>query len=451
MVQQLSSNTFTTAKWIVSATASDGTHTTIATALTSASSGDTIFIRPGTYTENLTLKAGVNLTSYSCEGLTTGTANIASNVVIVGKLTASYTGNVYISGITLKTNGDYAIECTSGTVALMFSECNLFCNDFSGLHCTNASCLIELQNCNGTIQNASATFCVITNGVIKIEQGNYYNSVSSVVSTVSGGSLAISNAVFGSPITISGGAAVTGENTTFTSPIIMSGTCTFVSTFSNISGATASAVSIGAGCTATIYDTIINSSNTNALTGAGTLIYANLTFGSTSSLMNVTTQTAAYSNLGKYKATGQPLFDMTLNGTISNITGDGTVYTVVFDATNVDQNSNCTSNTTFTAPVAGRYLFCASLFMTGIGVAHTSSTIGLYIGGSAAFPAKLGGVINPGVCKDAVNTLTLSITGVLNLAATNAVTLTVMMSGSTKTVDITADNRLNYFNGYLLG
>ena len=99
--QQLSTNTFCTAKWIVSPTATDGTHTTIAAALTAASSGDTIFIRPGTYTENLTLKAGVNLAAYDCDAF-------SGQVTISGKCSFSAAGQVDISGIRLQTNGDFA-------------------------------------------------------------------------------------------------------------------------------------------------------------------------------------------------------------------------------------------------------------------------------------------------------------------------------------------------------
>jgi pectin methylesterase-like acyl-CoA thioesterase len=67
----LSTNNYGPAKFIVSSSAANGTHTTIAAALTSASTGDTIFIRPGTYTENLTLKAGVNLTALSIKFIKT--------------------------------------------------------------------------------------------------------------------------------------------------------------------------------------------------------------------------------------------------------------------------------------------------------------------------------------------------------------------------------------------
>src|ERR1044071_6553338 len=109
MTYKTADNNFGTAKWIVDSTAGQGTHTTIASALTSASSGDTIFIRPGTYTENLTLKAGVNLSAYSCDAYT-------PNVTIVGKCTHNTAGLISCSGIRFQTNSDFCIVL-SGTSA----------------------------------------------------------------------------------------------------------------------------------------------------------------------------------------------------------------------------------------------------------------------------------------------------------------------------------------------
>jgi len=94
MAQSISTGTFCEAKWVVDPTAGQGTHTTIASAITSASSGDTIFIRPGTYTENLTLKAGVNLAAFNGDQNT-------PNVTIIGNNTLTTAGTVSISNIRL--------------------------------------------------------------------------------------------------------------------------------------------------------------------------------------------------------------------------------------------------------------------------------------------------------------------------------------------------------------
>ncbi len=95
-----SENRYETAQLIVAPTLTQGAnYTTIESALTDAVSGQTIFIRPGTYIEDLTLKAGVNLSSYDCDELT-------QNVTIVGKLTAIFEGKVSINGIRIQTNYD---------------------------------------------------------------------------------------------------------------------------------------------------------------------------------------------------------------------------------------------------------------------------------------------------------------------------------------------------------
>ena len=89
-----------------------GDFTTIAAALTASSSGTTIFLRPGTYTENPTLKAGVNLSAYGSDSSLNGTGN----VIINGTCTLSTAGSVTISGVQLQTNSANAIV-VSGSVA----------------------------------------------------------------------------------------------------------------------------------------------------------------------------------------------------------------------------------------------------------------------------------------------------------------------------------------------
>ena len=60
---------------------------------------------------------------------------------------------------------------------------------------------------------------------------------------------------------------------------------------SYIEAGSSSALSIGAGATLSCTSSTIDSTNTNAITGAGTLQYAGLAFSNTSSTINTTTQT----------------------------------------------------------------------------------------------------------------------------------------------------------------
>lgn len=62
--QVVPTSAFRYSKWIVAPTLAEGTHTSIQAAINDATSGDEIFIRNGTFTENITLKAGVDLTAW---------------------------------------------------------------------------------------------------------------------------------------------------------------------------------------------------------------------------------------------------------------------------------------------------------------------------------------------------------------------------------------------------
>jgi hypothetical protein len=54
----------------------------------------------------------------------------------------------------------------------------------------------------------------------------------------------------------------------------------------------------------------------------------------------------------------RPLFSAYVSSTISNVTGDGTAYTIIFDTEITDRDGNYNNaNGIFTAPVDGNYLF----------------------------------------------------------------------------------------------
>ncbi|MCF1193357.1 hypothetical protein LRR18_17340, partial [Mangrovimonas sp. AS39] len=100
-------------------------------------SGDTIVIRPGIYTENITLVAGVNLCALSDSWSPTGTNN---TVTILGKVTASYAGLAHITGIELTTNSDYCIELTGASATkLVLSNCFINATNNGAINHTGSS------------------------------------------------------------------------------------------------------------------------------------------------------------------------------------------------------------------------------------------------------------------------------------------------------------------------
>lgn len=200
--QQISTNTFGCAKWIVSADATQGTHITIAAAITAASSGDTIFIRPGTYTENLTLKAGVSITAF------TGDAN-RPNVTIVGKNTFTAAGTVVISNIKLQTNGDYFLSVTGNAASVVrLDSCTLICSDNTGIQYTSSSASsgITLTLCDCDIlADGIAIYTHSSAGSFNALRSYFSNSgVSTTVSACSSGTSSFLYSVLSSGLSFDG-------------------------------------------------------------------------------------------------------------------------------------------------------------------------------------------------------------------------------------------------------
>ncbi len=68
-----------------------------------------------------------------------------------------------------------------------------------------------------------------------------------------------------------------------------------------------------------------------------------------------------------------PFFLATLSGSISNVTGDGTTYTCLFDTLSSGSGYN-TLTGVFTCSVPGDYLFIARIHILGATASHTLAT-----------------------------------------------------------------------------
>lgn len=142
----------------------------------------------------------------------------------------------------------------------------------------------------------------------------------------------------------------------------------------------------------------------------------------------------------------QPAFLVTLTGAVSNVSGDGTVYTVAYDGTSFDQGTNISGNNTFTAPVNGRYYMMGCVSLTGLTSSFNNARIDISVGGAQTRSFQ----VNPGATIPASGGLTISISGIVTLVATNTVTIRIVVSGSTKTIGVGGDATDNYFCGYLM-
>jgi hypothetical protein len=439
MVQQISTNTFGCAKWIVSSDATQGTHTTIASALNSASSGDTIFIRPGTYTENLTLKSGVNITAFS-DGYT-------PNVTIVGNCTATFAGTCTISGVRLQTNGA-AFLTVSGINATIVNlvNCYLNCTDATGISFTSSSssAVINCRRCDGDITTIGiALFSASSAGTLNFFYCKFENSGGSTTASTTSATLVQGDATqFTNPVNTSSTGALSFVFSSFftqnlnATAITTAGTGTSNLTYCRIFAGSASAISVGAGTTVNARNCYIGSSNTNTITGAGTVVYSNLGFfpSTSTGTINTTTQTAFPSRYGIQSSSKQPAFQA-IAAAQSNVTGDGTAYTVTFTATEVlDQNGDFDGTSTFTANVAGGYIFTVTLSINGITGSHTTGVCNLVTTARSysIFSGSLASVQTGG------NAFRISGSVFCTMAAGDTATVLLQVSGGTKVISVTA-------------
>lgn len=130
---------------------------------------------------------------------------------------------------------------------------------------------------------------------------------------------------------------------------------------------------------------------------------------------------------GEMTNTTQPSFKAYLSADVANATGDGTAYVVAFNTESWDQGGDFAANT-FTAPVTGKYRFSYTISVDDLLVGHTSLLL------------SIGGIVvercNPYAVADASGFCLLS--GAIDLAlnAADTVTMSVTVSGSTKTVTV---------------
>ncbi len=292
----LTTNNYGPAKFIVASSAANGTHTSIATALTSASSGDTIFIRPGTYTENITLKAGVNLAAYDADAST-------PNVTILGTCSFALAGTVSLSGINLKTNSANCLSITGSAATIVnLINCNIDVNNNTAISFTtsNTAAAINLYYCTGTIDTTGiAIYSMSSTGNLAFRWCVFGNAGASLTaSSNSAGAVLLSHSVFNSIFSTSSTGQIVVLYTAIDCSSINSIVLTTAGTgsanainFSALISGSASTLSIGSGTTIQIAGARLDSSNTNVITGAGTTLVSSITYTGTSNKSNVTTQT----------------------------------------------------------------------------------------------------------------------------------------------------------------
>lgn len=156
-----------------------GTYQTITAALAAATSGQTIFVRPGTYTENITLVAGVNLQAYESSGYSRST-------VIQGTITASFSGRVTISGFNLlNVNADIVHVTGAVQTNLIIKDCLILQSANAGSHYfltsdSSGGAITYVFNCFGNL-TANGAYFNVSGGEVNCDDCFFRNDGSSAV------------------------------------------------------------------------------------------------------------------------------------------------------------------------------------------------------------------------------------------------------------------------------
>lgn len=326
----LGTDNYGPAKFIVSPNVYEATHTTIQAAITAASAGDTVFIRAKStaYTENLTLSAGVNLCAFACDPYT-------PNVTILGTLTATFAGTATISGINLQTNSASILSITgSSNTIINFINCNFSittANTGISSITSGTGSIIRLLYCRGDI-GAATNFFSLAHGSIQIEYSFITNSNSSTTRSLiqNDAGVTFQNSYFQNGITTSETSGFSASNSffdlAFGDGITLNGTGNNRLNSCNLD-ISSSSLSIGTGATLLLSSCAIRCSNTNAITGAGTLNYSGVAFYGTSSKINTTTQVGGIAQGGLTQAPSAGFIGEQLRATGTSVSLSTTVQT----------------------------------------------------------------------------------------------------------------------------
>ena len=166
----------------------------------------------------------------------------------------------------------------------------------------------------------------------------------------------------------------------------------------------------------------------------------------------VSSSAAKIDSSNRMTNTSQPCFIVSQTGDQTDVTGDGTTYTVTFTSSKVNQGSVFDGTSTFTAPVTGTYLFQITLTLTGIASNMTNNLISLVVSGTSANTYRF--------WQSNVSSIDVSGTYVINntvmakMTASDTCTVTVRFIGGSKLVNVQGSTNAGYatpiFAGYLV-
>lgn len=236
----------------------------VGAANTVAAPGTTIIIAPGTYTENLTLKAGVSLQGQQ-----------ARTAIIVGNMTANYSGTTYLHSVDLQASSG-AVLTISGA-----NSTNLQTEDIHIDALNGSTGAVSYTNTNAaskfTVDNAAINVFNSTGGA------TVFTSPAGSAGTViwEDVSARILDNLNNTSLSIGGAVAFTHTMDDVHGPIVVANTATYVGTLNTYQTTSVAVLSTTSSGVSALGSSIIQTSASPTVTGVGGFAFGSLAYSST--------------------------------------------------------------------------------------------------------------------------------------------------------------------------
>ena len=276
--------------FIVDPSGTRAEYTTIQAAIDAASAGNIIFVKEGTYTEDLNIDKNLKFQAFSLKN-----RNGPNTPIITGKMNLNSTTIVEFTGFQFQTNSDNIVDLGSGN-NLTFDNCRIKGESGVTSILSSAGSNLYMTNCSSDVDTGK--FLDLQAGTVFIEYC-FFENTSSTASTVSAGSVTMRYSSINTQFVTSGTGSIISFHCEFGTTFTPYQNLTWLTQNSSqpsylfdskLYSGTATAIDIDSG-TVECYDSVFNSSNANVIDGAGTFKYGGLTFSGSSSNVNTTTQT----------------------------------------------------------------------------------------------------------------------------------------------------------------
>ena len=236
---------------------------TISAAIAAATSGTTVFIMPGTYTENVTLVAGVSLQGQQ-----------ARTTIISGNMTAAFSGTVFLHSLDLQaSSGVVLTQSGSSSTNLQMHDCYL-------LSISGASHCIDYTNTN------SASKLVLEVGTVNVQVSTSAKCFNS--SATAAGSIIfyyVSSKLLDNKdnvcLAVAGTLSFTYTLDTVYGQITVANTASFTGLNLNCQTTTVAAFTTNSSSTSSMVNTFASTAANPCFAGAGAFAYGLIGFPST--------------------------------------------------------------------------------------------------------------------------------------------------------------------------